>query len=100
MANVVQAGSAFVDTDGAIFTTRVKVAYIVYTPAAANDPITFYDSASTTANQKLVLKGATAGHSLLFDFSAAPILFQNGIYVDITASGTATVVFTSKGESI
>lgn len=100
MANVIQAGSAHVDTDGAIFTTRVKLAYILFTPDAANDSLLLYDSASTTSNLKITIKGATAKHTVYFDFSSAPIVFQNGIYVDIATNGTAVLVLTNKGESI
>mgnify|MGYP007100050953 CR=1 FL=1 len=99
MANAFYSGSITIDSDGAVATKAVKVAYIVYTPAASGDSLLLYDHASSGSNLKLTLKGATANNSMFFDFSNKPLSFANGIYADITASGTATLILTSEGAS-
>ena len=96
MANVLQSNSVYVDSTGALTTKKTKVAYIIFTPDAANDAITLRDGDGAGDPLKLTLKGATAKQSTLFDFSNKPLLFQDGIYCSaITASATATLILTS-----
>lgn len=99
MANVFQSGSVAVDSDGAVVTKACRLAYVFFTPGASGDSIVLYDSASTTDNKKLTIKGATANQTNMFDLSGKPMSFTNGIYVDVTGTITATLVLTSEGAS-
>lgn len=100
MANTFQSGTIYIDADGSLTTKPCKVAYILFTPNSNGDAIRLYDHASTTSNQKMIIKGATGTNSTLYDFSAKPITFTNGIYVDLDANCTATLVLTSEGASL
>ena len=97
MANAFQSGSIFVDTTGSLTTKSVKVAYILYTPDTANDIIIFYDGDANTDPVKLKLRHLSAKDTEVFDFSARPLVFQDGIYVTVPSNGTATLILTSEG---
>lgn len=99
MANAFHSGSISVDSDGVVVNKACKLAYVLFTPGASGDSIVLYDSASTTDNKKLTIKGATANQTDIFDLSRKPMSFTNGIYVDVTGTITATLVLTSEGAS-
>lgn len=98
MANSFNSGSAHVDTTGIGVAKACKVAYILFTPSSANGSIVIYDHASATTNYKTLLAGATANNTLIFDLSAKPMNFVNGIYVTVT-NAVATLILTSEGAS-
>lgn len=100
MANAYQSGSIFVDTTGTLTTKPVKVAYILYTPDAANDQIAVYDGSSASDPVKLKIKHVTAKDTKVLDFSSRPLYFANGIHVVVPTSGTATFILTSEGGTI
>jgi hypothetical protein len=98
MANVYRSGSIYVDSTGVVVTRRVKVAYIIFTPAAINDTMTIRDGDGAGDPLKLTLKGDIANHSTQFDFSNSPLLFEEGIYCSVlTAGALVTFILTSEG---
>jgi hypothetical protein len=95
MANITQSSSIYIDSTGVAFTGRTKVAYIIFTPNAANDEITLRDGDGGGDPIKIHLHAATAKDSKVFDFSRRPMIFQDGIYVSaLTASAKATLILT------
>jgi hypothetical protein len=100
MANAVQSSSAYVDTAGLIYTGRVKIAHIVFTPDAAFDALVLRDGLTNGGVLKLSIKAAVAKDAIHIDLSTCPIQFQDGVYASvITAGAIATVVFTQRGEA-
>jgi len=100
MAAVFQAGSVYVtDTNAVAVSKACRVAYIIFTPASSGDNITLFDSSSSAATTKMVIKGATAAQTVLIDLSAKPMSFANGVWATMSASGTATLILTSEGAS-
>lgn len=97
MANTYNSGSVYVDTDGHVVTKPCRVAYILFTPDAANDAAVVYDGSSTSAPLKMKLQGATAKQTMYFSFAEKPLSFSTGVYVDIPTSGTMTLILTSEG---
>lgn len=100
MANVRNGNTIYLDSTGAATTANeinVKVAYIIFTPDAANDVLELKDD-DTSGDLKFYIRGATAKDSMMFDFSYSPLLFPNGIYVStITAGAKATIITTTAG---
>ena len=100
MASVFQSGSVYVtDTNAVAVSKPCKVAYILFTPAAGGDNIALFDATGSAANQKCIIKGATANQTVFIDLSSKPLNFTNGIWATMSASGTATLVLTSEGAS-
>lgn len=100
MANTVQSGTVYIDTNSAqVYTKKAKVSYIIYTTSGAGDQIVLRDGDGSSDPLKLSLKGAAANSTYTFDFSTTPIIFQDGIYVStLSASSVATLVLTSGGD--
>lgn len=100
MANIEFSGSIYCDSTGNLTTKRnLKVAYILYTSSAAGDSAIFRDGTAGTDPLKLKVQNISATDSKLLDFSAKPIVFQNGIYCSaISASSTVTLILTSTGD--
>lgn len=97
MANAVTGNKIYLDATGAVTTSRKKVAYIVFTPDASNDQLILRET-SGGANC-ISVRGATAKDTMVLDFSARPIVFNNGIYVQTLTSGaTATLITTESGD--
>ena len=100
MANSYNSGSMFIDATGAITTQRVRVVYVVLTTVNAGDVITLRDGDGAGDPVKLYLKGVTAASSIQFDFSNAPIVFQDGVYCsEVTSGASAMLITTSEGAS-
>ena len=96
MANARLGNKIYVDATGAVSTQRTKVAYIVFTPDAANDQMILRETASGTDCIKV--RSSTAKETHILDFSNAPLVFNNGIYVQtLTAGAVATLVTTESG---
>jgi len=96
VANTRQGNKIYVDSAGALITTRAKVSYIFFTPDTANDVLILRETA--TGMDILKIQGSTAKTTLLFDLVHGPLVFQNGIYVQtITSGATATLVLTESG---
>jgi hypothetical protein len=99
MANVSQSGTIYVNATGLLYTGRVKVAYILFTPATTGDLIELQDGTAGSSPIKCKIYGATATDTKLIDLSANPLVFNSGIYCNtLTAGATATLVLTTKGE--
>jgi hypothetical protein len=95
VANVQNSNSVYVDTTGSLTTIPTKVHYIIFTPDAANDQLILKNE-DNSGSIKISLRGATAKTSMIFDFSACPIHFPQGVYVStITSGATATLVGTA-----
>jgi len=93
MANVRNANTIYIDTaSSAISVPGLKISYVVLTPTSANAVLVLQDSA-TSAN-KVDLRAATSGVSVVFDFSETPLVFPNGIVASTLTNCTATCVIT------
>ena len=96
MANAQTTGKISLDSTGAVTTSQVKVSHIIFTPNAANDTLVLRETPG--GGDVLTLQSATAKTTMHFDFSASPIVFFGGIYVQtITAGAKATLITTSGG---
>lgn len=100
MANTVQSGTIYIDTNSAqVYTKKAKVAYIIYTSSSAGDALTLRDGDAGTDPLKITIKNPTATNTMVIDLSRKPMLFQDGIYVSaLSASSTATLILTSGEE--
>ena len=97
MANSFYSGTITLEAGSAIGTAKaVKVAYIIYTPNVTGDAMLLYDHASAATNLKATIKG-TGTVTEVLDFSNKPLVFINGVYATLAASGTATLITTSEG---
>lgn len=101
MGNNKQSGSVYIDTNSAqVYTTKAKVAYVIYTSSAAGDNLVLIDGGAGGDPIKLNIKNPTATNTMVLDFSAKPLIFQDGIYVSaLSASSVATLILTS-GEGV
>lgn len=99
MANNYNSGSIYVDTaDSLAFSGRVKVAYILMTSDASYASAIIHDGLTISGPAKLHLKVGASHSTQLFDFSASPLIFNTGIFVDgLSASCKLTFVTTTKG---
>ena len=97
MANIRSGNSFYIDTQRAsasddLLIKGIAVSTIVVTATAANGRLVLKDPATTPAN-KLDLRVATSGDSVLFDFNLIPVLFPNGLSATTLTNAVATVVF-------
>lgn len=89
MANVHNGNTLFIDTTGTVGPTKnVKIAYMVVSVTGASPALTLQDG--TTNKLDLTFQASTSPQ--LFDFSAAPIYFPNGVNVSVRNSCTVTLV--------
>jgi hypothetical protein len=97
MANTVQSGSIYIDTNSAqVYSKPARVAYIIYTSSAAGDTLTLRDGDAGTDPLKITIKNPTNTNTIFFDFSKVPLRFQDGIYVStLSTSSIATLILTS-----
>ncbi len=96
MANAVTGNKIYVDATGEVSDQRELIAYIIFTPDAANDVMILRETSG--GSNCLKIRGSTAKDSKLLDFSQRPLVFNNGIYVETLTSGaTATLVTTKAG---
>jgi hypothetical protein len=97
MANSRLGNKIYIEATGSIATVPIKVAYILFTPDAANDQLILRETSNGA--DCLILRAATVKDTRMFDFSRKPIVFQNGIYVQTLSSGAkAVLITTSAGE--
>lgn len=97
MANAVTTGKIYIDSTGAVTTNTIKIAYILFTPDAANDQLILRESQN--GSNCLSVRAAVAKNTMILDFSRKPLVFTNGLYVQTLTSGaTATVVTTKSGD--
>lgn len=95
MAITSLANKIYVDSTGVVTDSRTKVAYILFTPSAANDSVTFKETSG--GSDILFIQGATAKTTMQIRFEDVPMLF-NSIYVSQISSGAKmTIVTTSAG---
>lgn len=95
MANAVRGNKIYVDATGSLTTRRTKIAYILFTPDAANDEIALREASSDV--DCFYLRAATAKNTMVIDLSNAPAVFNNGIYVQTLTSGAKAVLITVQG---
>lgn len=96
MANVRTGNKFYVDSTGELTSVRTQVAYILFTPANAGDQIVLRESAAGA--DVFQLQAAVADDTKHFDFSARPIVFPNGIYVQtLTTGAKAVFILTEAG---
>jgi hypothetical protein len=103
MANLTNANTLVCDADsssgtaGSYVKGRCELYHVVTFSDAVTDTVKIYDMAQdgTTAigNLKLSLIYATAKDVKHHDFSGAPLIFPNGIWVDVGGSPVATLVY-------
>jgi hypothetical protein len=90
MANVLNGNTLYVDTAGDLKTTPTKVYFITVTATAANSILALADTSSSVP--KIELRVATSGATQLFDFSANPLFFPNGVEATTVTTARATLV--------
>lgn len=96
MANSFFSGTIYIDSTGAVSTlTGLKVAYILFVPAANNDSITLRDGDGAGDPMKFKADAAVAHDTIHFDFSRKPILFKDGIYCSAISSGAVCFLYTT-----
>lgn len=78
-------------------TQGTKVMYVILTATSANGRIVLEDTTSTKV--KIDLRVPTSGETKVFDFSAAPLYFPNGINVDTLTTASVTLVVRGQGIS-
>lgn len=99
MANAKTGPNIYVDTASDQLTTdRTKVAYIMFTPSAANDQIVLRSSSSSS--NILVIQSAVAKETKVIDLSRRPMVFPNGIYVQTLSSGASATIVTTQGNEV
>jgi hypothetical protein len=97
MANATRSNKIYIDSTGAVATVRKKIAYIIFTPDAANDVLAIRE---TSSDQDIVyIRAATAKDTQVYDFSYAPLVFQNGVYIQTLTSGAKATLVTVEGGS-
>ncbi len=101
MANAQNSNTFYVDTSSgagtatSYLTGRQTCTGIMGFGNAATDTVKIYDkdSASVAVGAlKLSLIWATAKDAIYYDFSMAPIVFPNGVWVTITGSPQVTLI--------
>jgi hypothetical protein len=97
MANVRLGNKILIDAEGAAAATGpIKVVYVLFTPDTAADELEL--SETDGGSLGFYCRGATAKETLQFDFSACPLVFNNGIWVEtLTTGAKALLVTTSSG---
>lgn len=98
MANARIANKILIDSTGVIVEGPIKVAYVLFTANTANDEILIRETASGA--DCFHVRAATAKDTKYFDFSRAPLVFSNGIYVQTLTSGAKAVMITTTGTTI
>lgn len=98
---VAQAGSIFIDADGAASDERTKVSGIIFTTTGqVTDEVTLRDGSDSLSPIKTILRGSTLEASKQYELSLRPLIFQTGIYVDgLSASCSVTILTTIAGAS-
>lgn len=94
MANTTSSNMIFIDSTGTVADSTTKVAYIIFTPDAANDEL-LLRMTSSGANC-FYARGAVAKNTVVYDFSRKPLVFVNGLHVQTLTSGAKVVVITTK----
>lgn len=95
MANVIRGNKILLDTASAAVTTqRTKVAYILFTPNAANDELALKETASDDVC--FYIRGAVAKQTQIYRMAEVPVLFNNGIYVETLTSGAKAILVTTQ----
>lgn len=91
MATSISTGVLNADT--LIFTGRNRVnALTVYTDGTNLGTVDLYDA--TTATGKIPVKGVCLGASRVAHYTFEnPVLFENGIYADVTGTGATFIVY-------
>lgn len=99
MANTTTAGTIFIDTaNSTAYTGRVKVAYILLSSEGSHAEVLIHDGTSSSAPVKLSLKVSSSHTTQQFDFSASPLIFQTGIYVNgLSTNCELMFITTTKG---
>ncbi len=94
MANTYFSGTVYIDTAAAAATTvPVKVAYIVFRAAAANDAFKLTDGSGGAI--KFTATMVAAKDTQIFDFSRRPIVFNASVYCSVLTSGAEVTLYTT-----
>jgi hypothetical protein len=94
VANARIANKIYIDSTGSVLAEGpVRIAYILFTPSAANDQIVLRESASGSDIFFIQEKDAKQTHE--YDFSLVPMIFTNGLYVQTLSSGAKAVIITT-----
>lgn len=97
MANNRTGNKFYVDSTGELTADKTLVSYILFTPDAANDQMVIRESSNGA--DVLYFRAATAKDTQLFDFSAKPLVFPNGVYIQtLTTGAKASFILTEAGK--
>lgn len=92
--NVRTGNKIFIDSTGvAVATGPVKVAYILFTPNAANDELLLRETSGGA--DCFYLRGATGKQTNIYRMAEIPLVFSNGIFVQTLTSGAKVVLVTT-----
>lgn len=98
MANITSAGTIYVDTaNQSVYSGRVKISYIVLTSDSSHAYVNIHDGSSISDPKKLTLKVGASHDTKIFDFSAKPLVFQHGIFVDGLSTNCILMLLTTTG---
>ena len=98
MANARIANKILVDATGVVTENETKVVYILFTANTANDEMVIRETSS--GSDCFYVRAATAKDTKYLDFSRAPLVFKNGIYVQTLTSGAKAVLVTTTGSTL
>lgn len=95
MANVRNGNSFYIDTQSSsssddLVIRGIKVHYIILTATAANGRLVLQDTGNNV--NKCDVRVATSGACQVFDFSACPLFFPNGIKPSTLSNAVATLI--------
>jgi hypothetical protein len=95
LANSIQGNKILIDSTGLLTDSRVKIVYVLFTPDAANDELILRETAS--GSNCFYIRGSTAKNTVMYDFSATPLVFNNGVYVQTLTANAKVVLVTVQG---
>lgn len=93
MANVIRANKILVDTTGLVTSQKTKIAYVLFTPNAANDEFAIRETENDV--DIFYIRGATAKQTQIYRFEEVPMVFGNGIWIETLTSGAKAILITT-----
>lgn len=95
MANAITGNKIYIDTTGQVTEKRTLVAYIILTAHENHTELTLKETSGGATS--MVLDVDSSYTTQVFDFSAVPLIFNNGIHATITSGSHATLVTVQPG---
>lgn len=97
MANVRNSNTIYIDATGTIAATaNAKVTQVIFTSSASGDTMTLRDGSS--GSNKITVRNNLATDTKQLDFSQGPIVFPNGIHIQVLSASCTAMLVTRQGE--